>query len=176
MKSKLFDTGSLGGIVLKNRFVRSATWEGMAHDDGSCTPALVDVTSELAKGEVALIVSSHTFVSPEGQAGSRQLAVYTDRFTSGLSDMAKAAHDGGSKVVLQLAHAGVQADTSLTKREAVGPSSLSSTSGPIGRAMTPNEIERVTEAMKQRMRKRFLNASCAVPGGDRYRKRNSQLR
>lgn len=146
MDSKLFDTSCLGGVVLKNRFVRSATWEGMAHDDGSCTPALVDVISELAKGEVGLIVSSHTFVSPEGQAGLRQLAVYDDRFIPGLSEMAKAAHDGGSRIVLQLAHAGVQADKSLTKLEAVGPSSLSSTSGPIGRAMTPDEIDRVTEA------------------------------
>ena len=111
MNSKLFDTSCLGGVVLKNRFVRSATWEGMAYDDGSCTAALVDVISELAKGEVGLILSSHTFISPEGQAGPRQLAVYDDRFIPGLSEMAKAAHDGGSRIVLQLAHAGVQADT-----------------------------------------------------------------
>ena len=146
MDSKLFDTSSLGGIVLKNRFVRSATWEGMAYDDGSCSPALVDVISELAKGEVALIISSHAFVSPEGQAGPRQLAVYDDRFIRGLSRMTKAAHDGGSRIVLQLAHAGVQAETSLTKLEAVGPSSLSSESGLVGRAMTPDEIEQTTAA------------------------------
>jgi hypothetical protein len=47
MNSKLFDKTSLGSIALKNRFVRSATWEGMAHEDGACTPALVDVISEL---------------------------------------------------------------------------------------------------------------------------------
>ena len=146
MISKLFDKTSLGSIALKNRFVRSATWEGMAYEDGACTPALVDVISELAKGEVALIISSHAFVSPEGQAGPRQLAVYDDRFISGLSRMTKAAHDGGSRIVLQLAHAGVQADTSLTKLEAVGPSSLLSGSGSVGRAMTPDEIEQTTAA------------------------------
>lgn len=146
MTSKLFGTSSLGGIILKNRIVRSATWEGMAHDDGSCTPALVDVISALAKGEVGLIISGFVSVSPEGQAGPRRLAVYDDRFISGLSRMAKAAHDGGSKVVLQVAHAGVLADTLLTKLEAFGPSSLPSEKGPVGRAMTPNEIERTTEA------------------------------
>jgi 2,4-dienoyl-CoA reductase-like NADH-dependent reductase (Old Yellow Enzyme family) len=48
--------------------------------------------------------------------------------------------------VLQLAHAGVQADTSLTKLEAFGPSSLSSGSGLVGRAMTPDGIEQTTAA------------------------------
>ena len=92
MDAKLFDTSSLGGVVLKNRFVRSATWEGMAYDDGSCSPSLIDLISELAKGEVALIISSHAFVRPEGQAGRWQLAVYDDRFIGELRRMAKAAH------------------------------------------------------------------------------------
>lgn len=146
MTFKLFDSTFLGHIALQNRFVRSATWEGMAHEDGACTPALVEVIRELAKGEIGLIISSHAFVSPEGQAGPRQLAVHDDRFIGGLSRMAEAAHDGGSRIVLQLAHAGVQADTSLTKTEAVGPSSLPSGNGLIGRAMTLGEIEQTTAA------------------------------
>ena len=146
MVSTMFETSSLGGMALKNRFVRSATWEGMAQEDGSCTLALAAVISELAKGEVGLIISSHAFVSPEGLAGPRQLAAYDDRFIPGLSEMVKAAHEGGSKIVLQLAHAGVQADTSLTKLEAIGPSSLASEKGPVGRAMTLGEIEQTIEA------------------------------
>lgn len=146
MVLKLFESSSLGGITLKNRFVRSATWEGMAHEDGSCSPGLVDVISELAKGEIGLIISSHAFVSLEGQAGPRQLAVYDDRFILGLSEMAKAAHDGDGKIVLQLAHAGIQAETSLTKLQAIGPSSLPGDNGPVGRAMTPDEIEQTTAA------------------------------
>jgi len=146
MVAKLLDTSSLGSLVLKNRFVRSATWEGMACDDGSCSPRLIDLISDLAKGEVALIISSHAFVSPEGQAGRWQLAVYDDRFLGGLSQMAKAAHDGGSRIVLQLAHAGVLAETSLSKLEAIGPSSLSSADRLVGRAMTVDEIEQTVAA------------------------------
>ena len=41
MDSKLFDTSFLGG-VLKNRFVRSATWEGMAHEEA---PALLPLST-----------------------------------------------------------------------------------------------------------------------------------
>ena len=69
-----FDSGSLGSMTVKNRFVRSATWEGMADDDGSCSSRLTDLTRELAEGEIGLIISSHAFVSPEGQASPRQVA------------------------------------------------------------------------------------------------------
>jgi 2,4-dienoyl-CoA reductase-like NADH-dependent reductase (Old Yellow Enzyme family) len=33
----LFDTTTINGMTLANRFVRSATWEGMANDDLTVT-------------------------------------------------------------------------------------------------------------------------------------------
>jgi 2,4-dienoyl-CoA reductase-like NADH-dependent reductase (Old Yellow Enzyme family) len=118
----------------------------MAREDGSCPPRLVDLIGELAAGEVGLIVSSHAFVSPEGQAGPRQLAVHDDRFIAGLAQMAKSAHDGGSTIVLQLAHAGIQAATPLTKQEAIGPSPLPREDGTPSREMTLAEIQRTLDA------------------------------
>ena len=146
MSSILFEQSSIGALNIKNRFVRSATWEGMAHDDGSCSTRLCELTSQLAQGEVGLIVSSHAFVSPEGQAGPWQLAAYDDRFIRGLTQMAKAAHDGGSTIVLQLAHAGLQAATPLTKQEAFGPSIMPREDGTVCRQMTLTEIEQTTDA------------------------------
>ena len=66
--SKLFESTTINGMELPNRFVRSATWEGMAADDGTCTPELIDLMTALAKGGVGLIISSHAYVSPAGQA------------------------------------------------------------------------------------------------------------
>jgi 2,4-dienoyl-CoA reductase-like NADH-dependent reductase (Old Yellow Enzyme family) len=85
MLSKLFEPSSIGTLRIKNRFVRSATWEGMATEDGSCTSRLVELTGDLAKGEVGLIVSGHAFVSPEGQAGPWQLGIHDDKFIPDLS-------------------------------------------------------------------------------------------
>jgi 2,4-dienoyl-CoA reductase-like NADH-dependent reductase (Old Yellow Enzyme family) len=146
MPSKLFEPSSIGTLRVKNRFVRSATWEGMADEDGSCTSRLVDLTAELAEGEVGLIVSSHAFVSPEGQAGPWQLGVHDDKFIPGLSQMATAAHDGGSTIVVQLAHAGLQAATPLTKMEAIGPSSLPREDGTHCREITLHEIQQTVDA------------------------------
>ena len=70
--SKLFAASEINGMKLSNRFVRSATWEGMAADDGACTPKLINLMAALAEGGVGLIISSHAYVSPEGQAGSRR--------------------------------------------------------------------------------------------------------
>lgn len=141
-----FDSGSLGGMTVKNRFVRSATWEGMADDDGSCSSRLTDLMRELAEGEIGLIISSHAFVSPEGQASPRQVAIHNDRFVLGLKQMAEAAHEAGSRIVVQLAHAGVQAMTSLTQRDAVGPSSVANRDGVLGREMTREEIEQTIQS------------------------------
>ena len=47
--TKLFEHSTINGMELANRFVRSATWEGMAADDGGCTPKLIDLMTDLAK-------------------------------------------------------------------------------------------------------------------------------
>lgn len=104
--SKMFEQTAINGMVLSNRFVRSATWEGMADNDGAVTPMLMNTMVELAKGGVGLIITSHAYVRPEGQAGPWQLGIYKDELIPGLQEMTKAVHDCGGKIVMQLAHAG----------------------------------------------------------------------
>jgi len=64
--NQLFAESNIGGMNLSNRFVRSATWEGMAAEDGSVTPKLIETMVALAKGGVGLIITSHAYVIPEG--------------------------------------------------------------------------------------------------------------
>jgi 2,4-dienoyl-CoA reductase-like NADH-dependent reductase (Old Yellow Enzyme family) len=54
---EIFEETRIGNLVLKNRIVRSATWENRARDDGLVTDELIDFTSELARGGVGLIVT-----------------------------------------------------------------------------------------------------------------------
>ena len=65
--TKLFEQTSINNLSLANRFVRSATWEGMAEADGTCTPGLIDLVAHLAEGSVGLIITGHAYVSPEGR-------------------------------------------------------------------------------------------------------------
>ena len=112
--SHLFESAKIGTMSLANRFVRSATWEGLATVDGAVTPELVEAIEELARGGVGLIISSHAYVRPDGQAGPRQLGAYKDELVPGLRRMATAARENGAKMVLQLAHAGCFAAEELT--------------------------------------------------------------
>jgi len=108
--SKLFESSKINGMTLANRFVRSATWEGMAADDGAVTPKLIETMVNLANGGVGLIISSHAYISPEGQASPWQLGIDNDECIDGLQEMTAAVHASGAKIVMQLAHAGVYAD------------------------------------------------------------------
>ena len=114
--SKLFETTAINGMELSNRFVRSATWEGMATEDGAITPKLTEVLIALAKGGVGTIVTSHAYVLPEGQASPWQLGIYKDELVQGLQEMTAAVHGFGAKIVMQIAHAGKFAATPLTGR------------------------------------------------------------
>jgi 2,4-dienoyl-CoA reductase-like NADH-dependent reductase (Old Yellow Enzyme family) len=144
--SNMFETSEINGMQLANRFVRSATWEGMAAEDGAATPKLIDLMAGLARGGVGLIISGHTYVSPEGQAGPWQLGVYKDELVSGLSDMAKAVHDKGGKIVMQLAHSGLTASPDLTGQQPIGPSPLQDPDVPPGLEMSESDIAGVVAA------------------------------
>ncbi len=112
--STLFKPMKIGTLELPNRFVRSATWEGMATPEGAVTAKLVDTMAALAKGGVGFIVSGHAYVRPEGQAGPFQLGAHKDALIPGLRQMAAAAHENGAKIALQMAHAGCFAAEALS--------------------------------------------------------------
>jgi 2,4-dienoyl-CoA reductase-like NADH-dependent reductase (Old Yellow Enzyme family) len=144
--SKLFETTTINNITLNNRFVRSATYEGMADtEDGSCTPRLIDLMGELAQGEVGLVVSGHAYVNWQGKARDGQMGVYADELIPGLTRMAEAVHAAGQKTIVQLAHAGCHSFSVPPGEEAVGPSAREMADGTTSRALTKDEIAKTVE-------------------------------
>ena len=104
--STLFESSFINKLQLPNRFVRSATWEGMAAPDGSVTEPLIETLVALAQGEVGLIIAGHAYVRPEGQATPAQLGINQDELLPGLRQLTAAIHDRGGRIAAQLAHAG----------------------------------------------------------------------
>ncbi len=150
---ELFETTRINGMTLPNRFVRSATWAGMANPDGTASARLTELLTRLARGGVGLIISGHAYVSPEGQATPGQLAVHGDTFVPKLLKMTRAIHGSGGRIVLQLAHAGCHAAVNLTGRDAIGPSALSGEKLPECRPMTAGEIDATIDAFAQGARR-----------------------
>lgn len=147
--AELFEKVSINGLTLANRFVRSATWEGLADREGSVTPKLTKMMVELARNEVGLIITGYTFVSPEGQSSPGQLAIHDDRFVAGLWAMVEAVHKAGGKIALQIVHAGRFADFALTGLQPIGPSAVAKDGQTTCRAMSKPDIVNIVSAFTQ---------------------------
>jgi 2,4-dienoyl-CoA reductase-like NADH-dependent reductase (Old Yellow Enzyme family) len=104
---ELFEPYFIGKLELRNRFVRSATWDSSAASDGTVTDESVAMYRELAKGEIGLIVTGFAYVSPLGQALARQYGAHTDDMIPGLNRLVQVVHQEGAKIALQIVHAGI---------------------------------------------------------------------
>jgi len=144
--ASLFDVTTINTITLQNRFVRSATWEGMAGSDGSVTDKIIDMYVQQATGGIGLIITGHTYVSKEGQAVPLQLGMHRDALVPGFADLTRAVHERGSRIMVQLSHAGCRADVGQTGVGPMGPSVLQNEQGQVCRAMTQGDIDAVAEA------------------------------
>ncbi|MFC1819478.1 NADH:flavin oxidoreductase [Thermodesulfobacteriota bacterium] len=147
--SKLFEKTAINNMTLNNRFVRSATWEGMAAEDGTCTPRLVDLMVELAEGGVGLIISSHAYIREDGQAGPWQLGVYKDEQIEALSKMVAGVHDRGGKIVLQISHAGYTAHPKLIRQSPLALSNVEGFAKGERREMSIPQIEDLVKAFSE---------------------------
>ena len=59
----IFDTVEIKNLHLKNRLIRSATWEGIADFDGSISDDTYEIYHELAKDGVGTIITGFTSVA-----------------------------------------------------------------------------------------------------------------
>jgi 2,4-dienoyl-CoA reductase-like NADH-dependent reductase (Old Yellow Enzyme family) len=110
----LFTPTRLGSLTISNKFMRSATWEAAADEDGIPTPPLVKMMHQLALGGVGLILPGAVYCSKSenmlpGQSGlctQAQMRVWR-------RDVIPKVHEWGSKLMFQLAHGGVGGKSSV---------------------------------------------------------------
>lgn len=94
-------------LTLRNRFMRSATYDGSADDTGAATEASVGLFRKLGQANISLVVTGHAFIDRSGQAGPGQYGIHCDEMIPGLSRITKAVHEGGGKAAIQISHAGI---------------------------------------------------------------------
>lgn len=106
MTVELFDPTLFGPIPVRNRFIRSATFDGLADSEGHVTDQQIDLFTTLAEGGVGLIVTGGTYVDPTGQLSTTHTSASSDDCIPGLKRLTQAVHARGARIVLQLFHAG----------------------------------------------------------------------
>jgi 2,4-dienoyl-CoA reductase-like NADH-dependent reductase (Old Yellow Enzyme family) len=140
-----FDPITIEGIDIRNRFVRSATWDSTATEDGHVTDASVKMIENLARGGVGLIVTGYAYVSDHGKAAHAQLGISHDRHIEGMRRLVKAAHDHGARIAAQIAHAGINLLLlGHTDRIALAPSKTEAYRT-AHRAMTSAEVAEIVQ-------------------------------
>ncbi len=143
---ELFEESAINGMRLSNRFVRAATWEGMADDAGAPTEKLIKLMKAFAEGGVGLIITSHCFVSTEGRASGGQIGMYKDELIESLRKMTTAVHGAGGKIVAQLSHAGNFAAEKLTGKPPFVASNFAGLTATPRREMTLQDIQETVSA------------------------------
>ncbi|MGD9322074.1 MAG: NADH:flavin oxidoreductase, partial [Desulfobacteraceae bacterium] len=104
--SILFEPAKIKGVEVRNRFIRSATYDGCADKHGYVSEKQIALFSELAQGGIGLIVTGIAHVHPSGQISLFQNSMTNDDFIPGLKRLTAVVHDRGAKIAVQLFHAG----------------------------------------------------------------------
>jgi 2,4-dienoyl-CoA reductase-like NADH-dependent reductase (Old Yellow Enzyme family) len=120
----LFEKTAINGMTMRNRMVRSATWEGMCEQDGRPTEKLINCYRDLAQGGIGLIISGYTFVRPDGKQFPGKMGIHTDEFARVYEELTSTVHHAGGKIAVQLVHAGGQTDANNAGRQPLAPSAV----------------------------------------------------
>lgn len=152
--STLFQETTINTMTLRNRIVRSATWEGMCEPDGRPTAKLTDFYCRLALGGVGLIITGFTFVRPDGKQLPGKMGIHTDDFAADYITMTSAVHHAGGTIALQLVHAGGQTDSSNAGRQPLAPSAVQVEQFPeIPAELTFDQIQEIITAFAEGTRR-----------------------
>ena len=99
----LFDSVEIGKIRLKNRLIRSATWEGIAEIDGSIGADTYEIYRELAKGGVGAIITGFTSVSAEDYYFGGMMRLCDDKLIPQYKKLVEIIHNEDCAAISQLA-------------------------------------------------------------------------
>ncbi len=154
--AKIFDPIKIGKIELKNRIMFAATMTNFANPDGSVSDELVAFLTNIAAGEVGIIITGHAFIDDIASKGY-QLMLGGHRSGLGLEKIAKAVKKYDCPCLVQLNHVGPKAHPSLTKGLPRGP-----VSGIFNFRNYPQEIQGLTIEEIEEIVKAYGRAAARV--------------
>lgn len=151
---KLFETGKIGNLEIKNRLIVPPMLTEYAAEDGSLTERYIRYYEEKAKGGWGLIICEDNSVDPYG-AGFKNIAgLWSDSLMDAHRELVRRVHQHGAKLAVQVYHAGRESDSSIKGRRPVAPSAIQD---PTGREtpheLTTAEVQELVEAFAQAIRR-----------------------
>lgn len=152
---KLFEKYNLGNLELKNRMVMPPMCMYQAKD-GKVNEFHIAHYTARAIGQVGLIIVEATGVMDNGRITDNCLGIWDDKQIDGHKELVESVHSQGSKIAIQLIHAGRKSETSGLEHYAPSNIKFNDKKAEF-LEMTEDEIQKTIKAFKEAA-KRALEA------------------
>jgi len=120
---KLFSKIEIGNKPLRNRIIRSATFEGMADSGGFPLESYFEMYKNLAQQEIGAIITGFAFISKEGRAMQPgQTGIDEPDKIEHFRKITDIVHSNNGIIYKQIAHTGRQTKRKFTKHRVLGVS------------------------------------------------------
>lgn len=150
---KIFTPFEINGMVLQNRFVRSATVDNLG-EHGMVSEAQLGLYGALSKGEIGLIISGGVYPTLDGLGAPGQLGAHTDDMIPGLKRLVDVVHLNNSKIAAQILHGGFRCQEEVSGFQPIGPSAMFyEETGQQVRELSSDEIYELVESYVQAARR-----------------------
>jgi 2,4-dienoyl-CoA reductase-like NADH-dependent reductase (Old Yellow Enzyme family)/thioredoxin reductase len=152
--SRLFSPIKVGEVELKNRIIMAPMTTRLAADDGFVTEKEKDYFVRHAIGGTALLIVGNVTVVPNSSLNPIYNGIWDDKFIPRWREFVKTLHDAGTKLSIQLSHAGSECRSKVIGKQPVAPSAIVSPyTGEMTRELTKGEIEELTEKFAEAARR-----------------------
>lgn len=158
---KMFEPATVGGLSLRNRFIRSATFEYVYDNEKNVfADTLLPMYEKLASNGVAAIITGMVGVDENSRAASVMVKAYGQTFVPELSKLVSAVHALGTKLIVQINHCGQKAGQIDGGGSPLGPSDTENAQGVRVKSMSQEQIHSVVASFAQ------TAARCKEAGAD----------
>ena len=144
-ESKIFTPCQIGPITLRNRTIRSAAFENMAHGNRP-TKELFDYHTAVARGGVGMTTVAYASVCQSGLSFDGQLWL-REEIIPELKKLTDAIHAEGAKASIQIGHCGNMTHRATCGCKPLSPSGRFNLYSPtFTRKMTIKDIDEIVDA------------------------------
>jgi 2,4-dienoyl-CoA reductase-like NADH-dependent reductase (Old Yellow Enzyme family) len=91
-----------------NRFIRSATCEYLADNNGRPGKRFLELYKELAKGNIGIVITGFAYVMSNGKTTPGQTGIYSDDLIASWKEVTKLFRESNSILIMQIVHGGRQ--------------------------------------------------------------------
>ena len=137
----MFEPFKIKDLVVQNRIVMPSMGNNLSNAQGHLTPRAIAYYLARAEGGVGLIITEAVPVSLTGKHRVGCLCLFEPSHEEGMKRLTDAIHEAGSKVAIQLHHAGRLVNPQVSGGQIVSASEIPVRAGtPIPQALSPKAI------------------------------------